>query len=286
MHVILGATGHVGSMVATALLQADRKVGIITRDPTKAAAWREKGATVFVVDIADTSALHDVFCQARRVFLLNPPASPATDTDREERRTVHSILTALKGIEFDKIVLQSTYGAQPGDHCGDLGTLYEFEQGAQKLGQPLSIIRAAYYMSNWLPLARTAATSGHFLSLLPAELKVPMVAPEDVGRFAADLMNAPTVGINIYDIEGPEHYSASDVVKVFTHLFRRPVAVQDIPRKSWLGHYRQTGFSEEAARSYARMTGLFIDGRYEQPAHPYKGQTSLAAYFQNSFANH
>ncbi|GBQ28958.1 hypothetical protein AA0472_2858 [Acetobacter estunensis NRIC 0472] len=41
MHVILGATGHVGSMVATALLQADRKVGVITRDPTKAAAWRE-----------------------------------------------------------------------------------------------------------------------------------------------------------------------------------------------------------------------------------------------------
>ncbi|GBQ28961.1 hypothetical protein AA0472_2859 [Acetobacter estunensis NRIC 0472] len=62
--------------------------------------------------------------------------------------------------------------------------------------------------------------------------------------------------------------------------------MQDMPRKSWLGHYRQTGFSEEVARSYARMTGLFIDGRYEQPAHPCKGQNSLAAYFQNSFANY
>ncbi|WP_254454651.1 hypothetical protein [Acetobacter estunensis] len=166
-----------------------------------------------------------------------------------------------------------------------IAAIYEFEQGTQKLDQPLSIIRAAYYMSNWLPLARTAATSGYFPCLLPAELKVPMVAPEDVGRFAAHLMNAPAVGMNIYDIEGPEYYSASDVAKVFTRLFRRPVAVQDIPRKSWLAHYRQTIFSEEAAHSYVRMTGLFIDRHYEQPAHPYKGQTSLAAYFQNSFAN-
>ncbi|MGX9115292.1 hypothetical protein ACWTU6_01150 [Mesorhizobium sp. BHbsci] len=48
-----------------------------------------------------------------------------------------------------KIVAQSTYGARPGDRCGDLNILYELEQ--QLRGQPIpaSIIRAAYYMSNW-----------------------------------------------------------------------------------------------------------------------------------------
>ena len=57
MYVVLGATGHVGSAAANALLQSGKSVTIITRDEAKATAWRSRGAEAAVVDVADVDAL-------------------------------------------------------------------------------------------------------------------------------------------------------------------------------------------------------------------------------------
>ncbi|TGR60102.1 NmrA family transcriptional regulator, partial [bacterium M00.F.Ca.ET.194.01.1.1] len=92
----------------------------------------------------------------RRAFLLNPPADPATDTDAEEQKTVAAIVTALAGSGLEKVVAESTYGAQPGEGIGDLSVLYGFEQKLKAQTIPASIIRAAYYMSNWDQALETA----------------------------------------------------------------------------------------------------------------------------------
>jgi hypothetical protein len=104
---------------------------------------------VAVVDVHDTPALTRVFRDGRRLFLLNPPAAPSTDTAREERKSVASILRALDESKIEKVVAESAYGAQPGEHVGDLGVLFELEQQLNQRSIPSSIIRAAYYMSNW-----------------------------------------------------------------------------------------------------------------------------------------
>ena len=45
-YVVAGATGHVGSAVAQALLDSGRKVRVIARDPHKAERWKKRGAHV------------------------------------------------------------------------------------------------------------------------------------------------------------------------------------------------------------------------------------------------
>ena len=158
MYIILGATGHVGSAVAQSLLDKGESVTIVTHDASKGEAWQQKGATVAVVNVHDTEQLRHVFQQGRRLFVLNPPAPITTDTAQEERKSIQSILAAIPGSNVEKIVVESTYGSQPGDQVGDLGVLYELEQGLQKTGIPTSIVRAAYYMSNWdLALATAQA---------------------------------------------------------------------------------------------------------------------------------
>ncbi|MFT8059667.1 NAD(P)H-binding protein, partial [Salmonella enterica subsp. enterica serovar Hadar] len=46
MHIILGATGHVGSALAQALLGRNEPVTVLTRDASKTEALRRKGARV------------------------------------------------------------------------------------------------------------------------------------------------------------------------------------------------------------------------------------------------
>ena len=160
MHIILGSTGHVGSAVVQTLLDQGEVVTAVTHDPGKARAWQDEGAQTAIVDVHDPDALRRVLRAGRRLFLLNPPAAPSTDTDAEERRSLAAILAALKGSGLEKIVAESTYGAQPGERVGDLGVLYEMEQALAAQPIPATIIRAAYYMSNWDALLPTARDQG------------------------------------------------------------------------------------------------------------------------------
>ncbi|MBE4948163.1 NAD(P)H-binding protein [Chryseobacterium culicis] len=51
MYTVIGASGHVGSIVATELLNKGLSVQAILRNPTKAAQWQEKGAKVALADL-------------------------------------------------------------------------------------------------------------------------------------------------------------------------------------------------------------------------------------------
>lgn len=276
MYVILGATGHVGAATAGALLGAGEQVTVVTRDAGKAEGWRARGAQAAVVDVADTDALRAVFRSGRRAFLLNPPAAPSTDTEVEEHRTLDAIMRALEGSGLESVVLESTYGAQPGERCGDLNVLYDFEQALAAQPIPATVLRAAYYMSNWDALLE-AAKGGALPTPFPAELKLPMVAPADLGAAAARLLQAPPRAGAIHYVEGPRRYSANDVGAAFAVAFGHAVQVRSIPRDEWEESYRQLGFSPPAAASYVKMTAVTVDSVFE-PDDYERGSTTLEAY--------
>jgi uncharacterized protein YbjT (DUF2867 family) len=98
VHVVLGATGHLGSAVARSLLDRGEPVTVVTRNQQKASRWEADGATAVVVDVPDPEALQAPLPQGGRLFALNPPADPTGgDTDAEENRTGDAIAAAIRG---------------------------------------------------------------------------------------------------------------------------------------------------------------------------------------------
>lgn len=277
MFVVLGATGHIGSSVAETLLSSGASVTVVNRDEDKAASWRGRGAQAAVLDVTDVEALREVFRRSRRAFLLNPPASPSTDTDAEEHGTLSAILRALEGSGLEKVVLESTYGAQPGDRIGDLSVLFDFEQALRRQTIPVTVLRAAYYMSNWDGLLDDAK-GGTLPTPYPADVAIPMVAPADVGAVAARLLQEDSHPAGAHYVEGPERYSSADVASAFAKAIGRDVVLDVIPRAQWEDAFRKLGFSAAAAASYARMTAVSVDGRYDMPDSPERGATTLSHY--------
>lgn len=247
MYIVVGGTGHVGSAVAKTLLDEDEAVTVVTRNPEKAGAWRQQGAEVALVDVHDVTSLHEVFRHGKRAFLLNPNADISSDTDREERETVRCLLEAIEGSGLEKVVAESTMGAQPGEECGDLNVLYELEVGLRNQSIPAGVIRAAYYYSNWDTMVGPVTNDGVLSTMLPADLKLPMVAPEDLGRVAARLLQEPIQQIGIHLVEGPNRYSPNDVAAAFAAALGRAVRVNVIPRETWEDAYRSLGFSDAGA---------------------------------------
>lgn len=282
MHIILGGTGRVGSATARALLQRGEAVTIVTRDAAHAEELKQAGARVAAVDIRDVHALRDVFREGRRAFLLNPPADPSTDTDAEERANIAAIVAALDGSGLEKVVAASTYGARPGERCGDLTVLYEFEQALRAQPIPAAINRAAYYMSNWAGMLDAVRAGGRLPSFFPADFLLPMVAPEDVGAAAARRLLEPADATGLHHVEGPSWYSARDVADAFSQALGMPVEVDTIARDAWEAAFLELGFTPAAARSYECMTGVVLAREMERTVEPERGTTRLVDYIRDT----
>lgn len=281
MHIIVGGTGRVGSATTRALLQRGEPVTVVTRNADHGADLQAAGAHIAVAEVRDTDGLRQVFRIGKRAFLLNPPAAPSTDTDEEERANLAAIMTALDGSGLEKVVLASTYGARPGERCGDLTVLHEFEQALKAQPIPAAVNRGAYYMSNWNDMLDAIRTSGRLPSFLPADLSIPMVAPQDLGEAAASRLLEPVGDTDLKYVEGPERYTPRDVANAFSKTLDMSVEVDVIPRETWVEAFEKFGFSKAAAQSYACMTGTVVDETVTELENIERGRTTLQGYIDS-----
>src|SRR5882672_558828 len=75
MHVILGASGNTGSIIANSLLAKGEKVRVMGRDAGRLERFVRKGAEAFTANVSDAAALTKAFSGARAAYLMLPPAT-------------------------------------------------------------------------------------------------------------------------------------------------------------------------------------------------------------------
>lgn len=283
MIVVLGASGNIGSRAVRVLRDQGASVLAAVHSEDKAKAWEGMNVPARVVDVLDTGALLALFKDARRAFLLNPPADPSTDTDAAERATASSIAKAVEGSGLEKVVLVSAYGAQPGERIGDLSVLYELERRVEMSGVPTAINRGAYYFTNLDPLLATAK-QGRILTPFPSEMAIPMVSPVDLGKAASRRLLSSVDDVGIQYVEGPERVTFAQVASFFSDALGQKVDIETTPRVDIEESFRQLGFSKPAADAYARMTKVSING-VELPDNPIRGSSTLREYIHELVQN-
>ncbi len=276
MYVVLGASGHIGSSVVKALQERELGVTAVVHSRENADALDGPHTTIRVVDIRDARALAGVLGTGQRAFLLNPPANPGTDTDAAEMATASSIAEAVRHPRLEKVVVASTYGAQPGIRIGDLSVLYAFERMVEATGVPTAINRGAYYFTN-LDQFLDAARAGRIETPFPGGLVMPMVSPDDLGVAAVARLMSAIDDVGVQYVEGPERLTFRQVAEVFAEELGRSVELATTPRAEIETYFRSLGFSNEAAASYTRMMKATIDG-VELPDSPTRGSTNARDY--------
>src|SRR3546814_19702386 len=100
--------------------------------------------------------------------------------------------------------MESTAWAHPGDRIGDLNVLWEFEEGLRSQAIPAAINRAPYYFSNWDEQLDPIRETGKLQTMYPADLALPMAAPRDLGKAAADRLLSPLTDAGIRYVAGPD----------------------------------------------------------------------------------
>ena len=275
-NAITGITGKVGGAVARRLLASGLPVRAVVRDAAKAASWAEQGCEVATAHMEDASSLTAAFEGAKGVFILPPPEFDPEPGFPEARAVIDAVAAAILNAQPERVVCLSTIGAQATE-TNLLTQLSLMEAMLRKLPMPVTFLRPAWFMENGASDVASARDHGVVASYLqPLDKPVPMVATDDVGRTAADLLQETWNGVRVVELEGPRRVTPNDIASAFARVLDRPVHAEIVERQTWEGLFRSQGMKNPMPRM--RMLDGFNEGwiRFEKnPGDVLRGQIEL-----------
>jgi uncharacterized protein YbjT (DUF2867 family) len=259
-YVVAGVTGHVGSVVGEELLRQGETIKAVVRDAGRGTRWQERGAEPAVGSLEDRVFLSRALAGAAGFFVLLPPNETAEDYLQRQRRTADAIAGAVKDSGVRHVVMLSSLGADLADGTGPIKTLHYLENALRAAGANLIAIRACYFQENIegvIPSAQDAGIYPNFLA--SADIAIPMVATQDIGRLAATLLKAPRGTSEIVDLLGPV-YSPRQLGEKLGADLGRPLRIVDIPAGTQVEALTEAGLPRVIAETYAEMYAAIGSG--------------------------
>jgi uncharacterized protein YbjT (DUF2867 family) len=273
MFAVTGITGRVGGAVASTLLAKGYGVRAVVRDPNKASSWTKQGCEIAVADIYVAKSLETAFHDVEGVFVMLPAYLDPLPDFLESRAAISAFRSALFDANPPKIVCLSTIGAQS-ERPNLLGQLRILEQELSTLPMPVTFLRPAWYMENlsWdIPPARETGVIPSFLQ--PLDRLFPMVATDDIGSTAAELMLDSWAGLRVVELEGPTRVSPQQAAEIIGKLLGRQVRMEKVPRDTWQSLFLSQGMKNPTPR--IQMLDGFNEGWVEFEGDARKGRLTL-----------
>lgn len=278
MFVVLGATGHTGSVVVETLLARKQPVRVVVRSADKGASWKARGAEVAIASLDDVPALTKAFQGAVGLYLLVPPNYGATAWLAAQRQRMDQAAEAVMTSGISHVVFLSSIGGQIAEGTGPIRAARYGEQKLETVAQNLTILRPCYFMENWASGIGMAKGQGILPTFIAPQAKIPMISTRDIGRVGAEQLIAGGKGAKIIELAGPEEYSPREAAAVLSQIFGKSVSTQHVPLSAVVPTFTSVGVSAEAAKLFEEMYTSFSKGTigYEHPASLVRGTVTLS----------
>ena len=285
-HVILGASGNTGSIIADSLLSEGKKVRVVGRDAGRLQRFVRNGAEAFTATMTDAAALTKAFSGARAAYLMLPPAKSREDQERDS----DGIAKAVKESGLRYVVHLSSYGAQVPEGTGPVAGLHSSEQKLNAI-RDLNVLhlRAAYFMENNLAAIGMIHGMGVFGNALLPDLKLPMAATRDVGDYAAQrLLHLDFSGKQTRELLGERDLSMTEAIVVIARGIGKPdLRYAQFPYDQVQQALTQMGIPPKGAALYIEMykainAGILIPQEPRSPENT--TPTSFEHFVQDIFA--
>ena len=264
MHVVMGASGNTGHVVATNLLIRGEKVRVIGRNSAHLQPLSSKGAEPFIADVSDAGALAKAFHGADSAYVMIPPNIASKDPLGYSNRVGNAIAAAVKDAGTKNVVALSSIGAELPSGNGPVAGLHNLEQVLNQIpGVNILFLRAGYFMENTLPQANAIRQMGSVVGPFRADLKLPMISTRDIGAAAADVLLHPTIrGKQTRELLGHHDLSYNEVASIIGKAIGRPdVKYVQVPDDQFRGILVQMGMSEQVAKLLVEMSQAMNAGK-------------------------
>ena len=216
MYTVLGATGHIGSVICRKLLEKGEKVRVVGRSSAKLQPFVQRGAEAFIADVNDADALTRAFEDVRAAFLMIPPGMTSQDYRADQELASNAISSAARNAGLRYAVNLSSIGAQASAGTGPIGGLHRAELKLKAVDKMNVLhLRPAYFFENHLAGVSMIQMMGLYGGALRADLQIPMIATRDIGMYAAErLLKLDFSGKQTRELLGERNLSMNEVVSV------------------------------------------------------------------------
>jgi uncharacterized protein YbjT (DUF2867 family) len=224
MYVILGATGHTGTVIANSLLEKKKKVRVVGRDNARLATLTSRGAEAFTANTTDEKALSRAFTGAEAVYVMIPPDLTNENYRGFQSQASNAIAGALESAGVKHAVTLSSFGADKPDKTGPIAGLHEMETKLNAIkGLNVLHLRAGYFMENTLPQAGIIRNLGTMAGPVDAEVALPMIATRDIGTAAAEaLLKLDFKGKQTHELQGQRDINYKEVATIIGEVIGKP----------------------------------------------------------------
>lgn len=215
MHLVAGATGHVGGEVVRAVLAAGQPVRALVRDGSPADL--PDVVEVATGDLNDPASMLVALDGVSGLFLLPGYAD------------MPGVYRAAREAGVQRVVQLSGMSAGSGDTSNAITAfMMASERAAHESGLPVTILRPSGFMSNtlqWLP----QLASGDLVREPFARVPVAMIDPADIADVVALALSSSDHAGATYLISGPEALLPLDRVRILARVLRRDLRFEPEP---------------------------------------------------------
>jgi NAD(P)H dehydrogenase (quinone) len=245
--VITGASGHLGRLVAEAVLRRvdPSQVVLVTRDPSRLAELAGRGADVRSGDFGDPRTLPDAFAGATKVLVIS------TD-DVGARVAGHkAAIDAAAGAGAHSIAYTSAINPSDSNPIAVAHEHRETEEHLRASGTGWTMLRNSIYTEMLIAGAGAALATGRHISN-EGDGRVSYVARADCAAVAAAVLTTDGHDRKMYDITGPEALGAREVAALYGEFGGRPVEAVLVDDDAYAARLvEHAGLPEPVARAYA-----------------------------------
>ncbi|MEI6167071.1 MAG: NmrA family NAD(P)-binding protein [bacterium] len=263
-YVITGASGHVGFRIADQLLDRDANVKVIARNREKLIPLVAKGARAMTGSLMDTAFLAEAFDRADAVFTMIPPDLYAENVRDMQTRIGVSIAEAIRKTGVKWVVNLSSQGAHLLRGTGPIAGLHEQEERLNAIPEVNVVhLRPTFFMENLesnIPLIRNQGIMG---SPLNAEMKIPVIATQDIARAAVEwLSELRFKDKSVCDLLGQRDLSVIEMTGIIGKAIGKPgLGYVQFTYEAARNAMLAMKLSPDMARLFIEMYEAFNEGR-------------------------
>ena len=264
MHVVMGASGNTGHIIASNLLTRGEKVRVVGRNSAHLQPLALKGAEPFSADATDANALAKAFHGADSAYVMIPPNITSKDPLGYSNRASDAIASAVQKAGTKNVVVLSSIGAEQPSGTGPIVGLHNLEQKLNQIGNAnVLYLRAAYFMENTLPQVHVIRQMGSVAGPLRSDLKIPMIATRDIGNVAADALLHPAIhGKQTRELLGQRDLSYNEVTSIIGKSIGKPdLKYAQLTDAQFKAALLQMGMSEPVASLLVEMSQALNSGK-------------------------
>ncbi|MFN8382035.1 MAG: NAD(P)H-binding protein [Anaerolineales bacterium] len=226
--LVIGGTGMLGKPVAQQLKADGFKVRLLARSPEKAQKLLGDGYEIIKGDVDNDATLRTALTGVDGVHISLKGGPSEAEFDRMDHLATREIALAAKELDVGRVTILSAYAvSEEKADTPESRSKFKGEVALKSSGVPYTIFRASWFMET-LPLF----IQGKSMSLIGNQIHpLHWIAAEDYARMVSKSYQTDEALNKEFYIFGPEAYTMSDAMKIYTNIAAPKVKVSPISIK-------------------------------------------------------